>query len=119
MELTFQSHPFPYLQCLMQETHFQEETADTIIPDSYPDIDHIADCFADVVLRGKECRMGTAIISGGIKAGILYVPDTSASIQCLDVYIPFTICFAYLYYHTDIDKYLIAYRFFFLDRLPT
>jgi len=93
MELTFQSHPFPYLQCLMQETHFQEETADTIVPDSYPDIDHIADCFADVVLRGKECRIGTAMISGGIKAGILYVPETSASIQCLEVYIPFTIRF--------------------------
>ena len=68
MELTFQTHPFSFLHCLMNEVHFQEEVSDMIVPDSYPDIDHIADCFADVILRGKECRTGSAMISGGIKA---------------------------------------------------
>lgn len=32
--------------------------------------------------------------------------------------IPFTICFAHLYYHTDTDKYLIVHRFFFLISFP-
>lgn len=93
MELTFQTRPFSYLHCLMNEVHFQEEVSDMIVPDSYPDIDHIADCFADVILRSKECRAGSAMISGGIKAGILYVPEGDADIQCVDTYVPFTMRF--------------------------
>ena len=93
MELTFQTRPFSYLHCLMKEVHFQEEVSDMIVPDSYPDIDHIADCFADVILRSKECRTGSAIISGGIKAGILYVPEGAAEIHNMDAYVPFTMRF--------------------------
>ena len=93
MELTFQTRPFSNLHCLMNEVHFQEEVSDMIVPDSYPDIDHIAYCFADVILRSKECRAGSAMISGGIKAGILYVPEGDADIQCVDTYVPFTMRF--------------------------
>lgn len=93
MELTFQTSPLRFLRCFMQEVHFQEETSDTIVPDSFPDIGSIADCYADVILRGKDCRDHSVIIAGGIKGGILYLPEDDATPRCLDIYIPFTMRF--------------------------
>lgn len=90
MELSFQTSPIHYLRCIMQEIHFQEESADTIVPDSYPDIAAILDCHANVILRGKDCRDGSITIAGGIKGGILYIPENEASPRCLDLYIPFS-----------------------------
>lgn len=90
MELSFQTRPINFLRCVVQEVHFQEETSDTIVPDSYPDIAAIIDCYADVILRGKDCRNGSVIIAGGIKGGILYQPDDGSEPKCLELYIPFS-----------------------------
>lgn len=90
MELTFQSSPYSFLHCIMREVRYQEETAETIVPDSFPDISRIVDCFADVVLRGKECIEQSILITGGVKGGILYIPDGDDIPKALDIYIPFT-----------------------------
>lgn len=91
MELAFQTSQLHFLRRAAQEVRYQEETAETIVPDSYPDISTIADCFANAILRGKDCRDGSVIISGGVKAGILYVPDDGSYPRNLEFYIPFTV----------------------------
>jgi len=96
MELTFQSSPLRFLRCVMQEVHFQEETSDTIVPDSYPDIAYIAACHADVILRGKDCRDHHVTVAGGIKGSILYVPEGDTQPKSMDVYIPFTMKFEHM-----------------------
>lgn len=93
MELTVQTSPFPFLRCVMQEVHFQEETADTIVPDSYPDMAYIAGAFAQVILRGKDHREKNITVAGGIKGSILYIPEQEQTPRCLEVYIPFTVKF--------------------------
>ncbi len=93
MELTFQTSPLHFLRCVVQEVHFQEETSDTIVPDSYPDIASILDCYADPMLRGKDCRDKSVTISGGLKGGILYLPENEAAPRCLELYMPFTVKF--------------------------
>ena len=90
MELSFQTSPIRYLRCIMQEVHFQDESSDTIVPDSYPDIAAILDCHANVILRGKDCRDGSITVAGGIKGGILYSPEDGSPLRCLDLYIPFS-----------------------------
>ena len=93
MELTFQTSPLHFLRCVVQEVHFQEETSDTIVPDSYPDIASILDCYADPVIRGKDCRDRSFTVSGGLKGGILYLPENETAPRCLELYMPFTVKF--------------------------
>lgn len=93
MELAFQTSPLHYLRRTAQEIRYQEETAETIVPDSYPDIAAIADCYAGAVLRGKDCRAGSVIVSGGIKAVVLYTPEDGSYPRHLEFYIPFTVKF--------------------------
>ena len=90
MDLSFQTTPLRFLKRIAREVCYQEETADTIVPDSFPDISAITDCYANAVLRGKDCRSGSVILSGGIKAAILYHQDEDTTPRKLELYIPFT-----------------------------
>ena len=101
MELTFQTSPLHFLRCVVQEVHFQEETSDTIVPDSYPDIASILDCYADAVVRGKDCRDKGVTVSGGVKGGILYMPENEDTPRCLDIYMPFSVKFD----HPDLTEH--------------
>lgn len=91
MELEFNHTRIPYLKRISREVKYQEETCDAIVPDSYPDIGVIVDSYADPVIRGKDCREGSVIVSGGIKGGIIYVPEGQSEPKDLEFYIPFTV----------------------------
>lgn len=91
MELVFNNIPVQYLQCIVRETYIREETSDMIVPDSYPDIAQIISADATVILRGKECRNGVSLISGGAKGTILYRPEENTTIRRMETYIPFSI----------------------------
>ena len=93
MELTFQSKPIHRISCVLREVRRQEETAEAIVPDSWPDIGSILDSYATPVLRGKDVREGNVIISGGIRGGLLYLPEGESALKCLEFYIPFSLKF--------------------------
>lgn len=93
MELSVQTSPFHFLRCIMQEVHFQEETADVIVPDREPDIAYIAGAFAEVILRGKDHREKSVTVAGGIKGSILYIPEQEQTPRCLELYLPFSVKF--------------------------
>ena len=63
MELSMQTTPLKFLRCVYHSIQTQEETAEPIVPDSEPDIDAVADCTANLILREKDLRQGSAIIS--------------------------------------------------------
>ena len=42
-------------------------------------------------MRGKECRDGSAIVTGGVRAGILYVPEDGSEPRALECYLPYSI----------------------------
>lgn len=88
MELAFQTSPLHFLRTAVQEVRFQEETAESIVPDSYPDIAAIADCYADAILRGKDCRDGSVTIAIGIKGCIFYTPEDGTYPRKLELYLP-------------------------------
>lgn len=90
MELSFQNAQFSYLNRVLQKVQEQEELAETVVPDSYPDILSVVDAYAEPMIRGKECREGSVVISGGIQGGIMYLPDDHSYARNLDFYIPFT-----------------------------
>ena len=91
MELLFETKSADFLREVLYDTISQEETAETIVPDSYPDVERILDSFGSVVLRGKDYRSGSISISGGIHAGVIYAPEDQSAPRVLHVYIPFTV----------------------------
>lgn len=91
MELLFETKSAEFLREVIYDTISQEETAETIVPDSYPDVERILDSFGSVVLRGKDYRTGGVSISGGIHAGVIYGPEDHSAPRALHFYIPFTI----------------------------
>lgn len=90
MELTFQTEQIAFMERIFHEVRSQEETGETIVPDSYPDIGSVIDAYAVAVLRGKDCREGSVTISGGVKGGLLYLPEDASDPRSLEFYIPFT-----------------------------
>lgn len=91
MELRFDPKTMKYLSQVLHEAKSQEETMETIVPDSYPDVDRILCGNAVVVMRSKECRTGSASVSGGIRANALYMAQGEKLPRCLEVYMPFTV----------------------------
>ena len=90
MELVFDTRPAEYWSPVAQESLQQEQTAELAVPDSFPDMEQIVDCWACVLLRGKECRNGGVGISGAIQAGLLFLAEGEQTPRELTCYIPFS-----------------------------
>ena len=69
----------------------QEETAETVVPDSLPDVGRIVGCWGVPVIRSKEWRQNGMGASGGISAWVLYVPEEGGPARQVSVYLPFTV----------------------------
>lgn len=91
MELSMQTTPLKFLRCVYHSIQTQEETAEPIVPDSEPDIDAVADCTANLILREKDLRQGSAIISGKVMGTILYLPEDGTHPRNLRCELPFSI----------------------------
>ena len=89
MELVFQESRLDYLSRILCETVTQEQTAELIVPDSYPDADRVVDAFATALIRSEECTAGAAGVSGSVQAGVLFVTE-DGEVQCLQTQIPFS-----------------------------
>ena len=67
-----------------------EQTDEATVPDNYPDIRSIICAHADAVIRGKDCRKGSAAVTGEIIGTILYSPEDRSSPKELEFRFPFT-----------------------------
>lgn len=54
MELAFEKNAVDHLQKLVCQAVSQEETAETVVPDSLPDVGRIVGCWGIPVIRSKE-----------------------------------------------------------------
>lgn len=60
------------------------------MPDEYPDIGKILGTWGQVLLRGKEWRDGSMLVSGGVMTWILYRADGESGELCtVEAWIPF------------------------------
>ncbi len=89
MELQFEPRPLHYLCKVLQETKCQEETIETIVPDSYPDVQQMLCGSAFAAVRSKECHTGCVTVSGGIQAKTMYMAEGETTPRCLEAYLPF------------------------------
>lgn len=91
MELTFQTLPMRYLGNTFHGSQSQEQTAEVIVPDSCPDVSRIVYASASVIVRGKECRTGGVLVSGGVRVSALCVPEDDSGARTLESYLPFSL----------------------------
>lgn len=67
----------------------QEETFESIVPDSFPDMARIVSATGTAFLKEKETGAGTVRLTGGICVTILYIPEAEEQARALNVTIPF------------------------------
>lgn len=90
MELEFATNQINFLRAVVDRVIGQEETGEAVVPDAYPDMSRTAGCFGTVLLRAKECREGSVLLSGGIMAYALAVPEDGGEACSIPVYLPFS-----------------------------
>lgn len=69
----------------------REETAESVVPDTQPDIAEILDTDGMVMLRSKDSEPGRAGISGSISATVLYRPEAGWGVKALNVTMNFSV----------------------------
>ena len=90
MELEFNRETMNFYETAAEVTLCQEETLESIVPDACPDILRIVDVCGQAVLTGKQARDGAAMVSGMVKAAILYQPEEGSGLRRMEVGLPFT-----------------------------
>lgn len=90
MELVFQENRVEYLCSILCETINQEQTADVVIPDSYPDAERVIDAFGTLLVRSEECGAGSASVAGFVQAGVIYAGPEGQP-RKVQVQIPFSL----------------------------
>lgn len=91
MELTFETRTADYLREVFSAAIAQEESAESIVPDSHPDVGQILQTFGTVMVRNKECRSGSIHLSGAVQAGVVYEPEDHSAPRALQVQVPFSV----------------------------
>ena len=91
MELEFCVDRFLYLSEKRLDLIWQELTAETVLPESLPEIGRILDTFGTVLVQSKTTETGSVRVTGGIQAGVLYLPEDGGQPEKIEVWLPFTV----------------------------
>lgn len=89
MDLNLQHAMLDNYQAIMDTVLNQEETAESIVPDAFPDISRIISTTGDAVLQTKQCEDGGVVIMGTSRLTVLYVPEGESTPKTLMVSLPF------------------------------
>lgn len=91
MEILFHAQTITYLAEKRYDDLHQEQTGEITIPETLPELDRVVDCFGAVLVQNRTVDSGSVTVTGGIQAGVLYVPAGEESLERLDLYLPFTV----------------------------
>lgn len=87
----------------------QEASAETVVPDTMPDIVRILDTEAAVFLRSRAVETGRVTLEGNIQGTVLYAGEDTAQPLKLELTIPFS-CVQEEASLTDTDQLLVSLR---------
>lgn len=91
MELVFRDERFSYLTEKRYDLIFQEQTAETVLPETMPEIGRILETFGTLLVQSKTVENGSVRVTGGIQVGVLYVPDHEDMPERIEVWVPFAV----------------------------
>lgn len=91
MDILFHQQQITYLSEKRYDGLRQEQTGEITVPETLPEIGRVVDCFGMVLVQSRTVDNGSITVSGGIQAGVLYVPADAEGIERLELWIPFTV----------------------------
>ncbi|MCL2085115.1 MAG: DUF3794 domain-containing protein [Oscillospiraceae bacterium] len=88
----------------------KEESADIIVPDSYPDILRIIDARGLVCLKEKRCTDSGVELIGSVHVSVLYAPDSGGEGEYVPVRLGMVIPYQHLFEHRGLppDTRIVA-----------
>lgn len=89
MEMAFQKIESPCLMGAVREVQNSEQTQELRLPDGYPDVGRVLCAWGQTILRGKEWRSDSILVSGGMLMWVLYAPEDGTAPRVLDGWLPF------------------------------
>ena len=93
MELAFQKTEVPCLRSVVGEVQNCEQTQELRLPDGYPDVGKVLCAWGQTVVRGKEWRSDSVLVSGGMLMWVLYAPEDGSGSRVLEGWLPFQLRF--------------------------
>ncbi len=65
------------------------ESADSIVPDAFPDIGHVICAYGNAAIKDQTPQAGRLLISGSVQTTVLYYPEKGSGLRMLHVPINF------------------------------
>lgn len=88
MEVNLKREAIQYCTPVYSDTLSREETLETVVSDTLPDIARILDVDAAVYLRSKTLQQGSIRIEGSIRGTVLYIGEDSERLQRIEAELP-------------------------------
>ena len=76
---------------ILNTTVCQEESLESIVPDTCPDIARIVETSGTVWLRSKEVDDGALAVNGTMRLNVLYLPDGAGKVGHMEASVPFRV----------------------------
>lgn len=73
---------------VFSQTFRKEESQDSVVPDTVPDIAEILDTSGSLLIRSKEVSAGHVRLEALILSKVVFIPEGEGGLRCLDVSIP-------------------------------
>lgn len=93
MEMAFQKIEAPCLLGVVGEVQNSEQTQELRLPDGYPDVGKVLCAWGQTILRSKEWRSDSVVVSGGMLMWVLYEPEDGSGSRVLEGWLPFQMRF--------------------------
>ena len=90
MEVNLKREAIQYCTPVYSDTLIREESLETVVSDTLPDIARILDADAAVYLRTKTLQQGKVRIEGSIRGTVLYIGEDSERLQKIETELPVT-----------------------------
>ncbi len=81
--------PCTYLKTQFRQAQTVEETAEVRLQEDMPDIGRVICAWGQPVLRSKQWRSDSVVVTGGVSGWVLYAPEDGSQPQCVETWIPF------------------------------
>ena len=90
MELELKKESYVFYDTGFSMTGTREEMYDAIVPDALPDILRIVESYGIAMIGTREMRESRLIVTGTVRASVIYVPESGEGLEHLSLSIPFT-----------------------------
>ncbi len=91
MDLTVKRSGLELCEKVFEYSMPVEQAAESVVPDTQPDVERILFAAGTALLSAKEPREGAISLAGSVEASVLYVPEGGAGLCTLAVSVPVSV----------------------------